>query len=413
MFTAVIMYNSGSFNNRGHKMLRRIKGNNINEITIKAYHEIMHAGRTQKSRNGDIYCINNAFIELTNPRSRHLYLEGRNSNISAQIAETLWVLAGDDRVSPFLDFFLPRAPDYSDDGVTWRGAYGPRLYMYDQLEDALGVFINEGIETRRSVIQILLPELDSDEALSEKYSLDGTKDRPCNNELVFFCTPNSSGEWELNMNVMQRSGDALWGALNINTFEWTVLQELFAQMLNEAVEETVILGEYNHLVTNLHIYDNTSKQAKDVLSNYCGVVHKPDTLVSKNQLDHYDFTKYIDILDNENHMELIGPKRISDFKVFFSDIVGRISQYIIADIESSCAYTELTELYHDISDIFKKYGVPEDDNLLTTYINTVTSYVSQKKGALRGGVGANAVCSANRDDDFSKCIAYSKFLITK
>jgi thymidylate synthase len=53
-------------------------------------------------------------------------LPGRNNNVFAQLAETAWVLAGRNDLA-FLGHYLPRVADFSDDGRTWRGAYGPRI----------------------------------------------------------------------------------------------------------------------------------------------------------------------------------------------------------------------------------------------------------------------------------------------
>lgn len=251
-------------------MFTAIYGDSFNQLALNTYETVLD-GRVQASRNGNITCVNNAILNLTKPWNRHLYLEGRKSNIIAQIAETFWVMAGDDRVDPYLSFFLPRAIDYSDNGETWRGAYGPRLYMYDQLQEAVDVFKTDGLTTRQSVIQILLPEYDAKSELLDGctggFPISKTKDRPCNNELVFFCVPKEDGSWALNMNVFQRSGDAIWGALNINVFEWTFLMELMVNNLNAQHEETIVMGEYTHFVSNLHIYDSTASQAKNVVEN--------------------------------------------------------------------------------------------------------------------------------------------------
>src|SRR6185437_6210665 len=63
---------------------------------------------------------------IERPLERYLFLPKRHNDVFAQFAETMWVLAGRDDVA-WLARYLPRASDYSDDGYTWHGAYGPRL----------------------------------------------------------------------------------------------------------------------------------------------------------------------------------------------------------------------------------------------------------------------------------------------
>ena len=353
-------------------MYNAISGDNFNELALNAYATILDDGRPQWSRNGNVRCINNAVLNLKYPQNRHLYLEGRKSNIIAQIAETFWVMAGDDRVSPYLDFFLPRAPDYSDDGIIWRGAYGPRLYMYEQLQEAIEVFKTDGLTTRQSVIQILLPELDAKNQLvdSNCEDLKSTKDRPCNNEIIFFCIPEEDGSYSLNMNVMQRSGDAIWGALNINVFEWTFLQELVANTLDSQHEETITLGEYTHFVSNLHIYDNTGSQAvaaleavgADGIDAGCLETHK----------------KYHELITTMNYAPLIATGDVDNDRAFFEKLVSIFSNLIADDDELVDVVLYCSKLH----ELFNYSGVPIADNIMWNYAVAVFSYILQKKEAV-------------------------------
>ena len=123
-------------------MVTNIAGNNINEVVAKSIKELVEKGYKTPSRNGDIYAVYNALLTLKNPKSRHLDLIGRKNNIFATIAETFWVYSGSIRVDGFLEFFLPRARNFSDNGVEWYGGYGKRIYIYNQLDD---VFSNLGM----------------------------------------------------------------------------------------------------------------------------------------------------------------------------------------------------------------------------------------------------------------------------
>ena len=65
-------------------------------------------------------------IVITEPWRREVVSVNRKANVFAQIAETMWVLAGRNDIE-WLSAYLPRAVDYSDNGTHWRAGYGPRI----------------------------------------------------------------------------------------------------------------------------------------------------------------------------------------------------------------------------------------------------------------------------------------------
>ena len=151
-------------------MLNRIKhfpktfsGISINEVVYSAISHIKENHDVAESRNGPSHYITRSEMLLLNPKERYLNLEGRSSNIIQMMAETLWVMSSSGAINPFLSYFLPRAENYSDDGETWRGAYGPRIYAHKQLEDVSNAFKEDGLGSRRAVISIYNPEIDSKE----------------------------------------------------------------------------------------------------------------------------------------------------------------------------------------------------------------------------------------------------------
>lgn len=341
---------------RGKGMITQIKGKTINEAVYNAIDELIVKGHRTSSRNsgslGDCSVIYNAFTTIENPRSRHLGLVGRDNNIFATIAETFWVFAGDDRVDPYLSFFLPRAMDFSDDGVTWRGGYGPRLYKYNQLDDVIEQFRNEGIFTRRAVLYIGTPSLDTKESLKEYYDLDGTKDRPCNAMCDFFVTPDK----KLHMNVKSRSGDVLWGFGSINIFEWTFLQEFILQELKREIDPELTLGTYNHHVSNLHLYDKTGKQGYSVLDN-----------------------KLNQRLGLQTYSNLSFPEGTNNLKKMFTDLVDIWSVQILN------GNTNHTKMFGEIYSVFEAYDVDIHNNLLWDYANLTTAALAAKNMGLPKG----------------------------
>ena len=66
---------------------------------------------------------------LTDPQCRWIQTPERRMNTFASCFETLWVLSGSNDID-LLKRVLPRAPDFSDDGKTWRAGYGKRLLRF-------------------------------------------------------------------------------------------------------------------------------------------------------------------------------------------------------------------------------------------------------------------------------------------
>lgn len=216
---------------------------------------------SKTATGGDMLEVKRVLFSLSNPMDTALNVPGRNNNIYAMMAETIWVLAGEDKINPYLTYFLPRAPMFSDDGETWRGAYGPRLYIQDQLTRAVEL-LRKDPTTRQAIVGIYSPELDSPAGIKESTGKETTVDFPCNN-LLYFDIETVGGVKKLNITVVQRSGDWCWGMGSINVFEWTALQRVVADLLN------VEMGMYTHYVNNLHIYESNAvaySQFREVLS---------------------------------------------------------------------------------------------------------------------------------------------------
>ena len=203
-------------------------------------------------------------VHLTNPRNRVLTIPGRNSSFPATCAETLWVLAGRDDVK-FLEPFLPRAKDFSDDGKIWRAGYGPRLrghnfydngwevYRTDQI-DTIVYELSHKPESRRAVIGLLEPYYDlCMDWRRDVHNMD-SKDFPCTQSLSFMVR---SGK--LDLTVFIRSNDLIWGWSHCNVFEFCVLQELVSIMTN------IPLGEFYIISNSLHVYEDMENRVSKIL----------------------------------------------------------------------------------------------------------------------------------------------------
>lgn len=247
---------------------------NNNEMFKKAVLAIREHGIESDPGNAEINTDGTRFIDepvtinVADPRDRWLSVEGRNSSALAAIAETFWVLSGRNDID-FLTRVLPRAPNFSDDGFTWRAGYGPRLYSHGQLDSVINR-LRKNPNSRQAYLTIYDPALDSDAGLA-KYSPTGeakTKDMVCNLALLFAIVDN-----RLNITVMNRSQDVLWGMSSINFIEFSILQEVLANVLGVGV------GRYSLVSNNLHYYNNevSQKQLRKVT---------PATSTSTGLLNH-------------------------------------------------------------------------------------------------------------------------------
>lgn len=225
---------------------------NNNDLFKQAVLAIRQNGAESDSANSEVNqdgtrFINGVFVgNVTYPRDRWLCIHGRNSSAIAAIGETFWVLAGRNDLE-FLSRILPRAINFSDDGHTWRAAYGPRLFNHGQLDSVIDR-LRKNPNTRQAYLTIYDPALDSDEGLME-HSNGKTKDMVCNFALLF-----DIKEGELNLTVMNRSQDVLWGMSSINFIEFTIIQEIIARVLG------VQVGFYRLVSNNLHYYNNEVSQ---------------------------------------------------------------------------------------------------------------------------------------------------------
>lgn len=207
-------------------------------------------GSTVITRGNEQKEILSHLMKIDNSQDRVITLPSRNNNIFALISETLWVLGGKDEMD-YLSHYLPRATDFSDNGKTWRAAYGPRLrnwYGVDQFKE-IARLILEDQNTKRAVMVIYDPLKDYVD----------TKDVPCNNWIHFIARNG-----KLHMNVTIRANDAIWGFGGINSFEWSVLHEMMAYWTN------LEIGTLSWYTGTIHIYERHYNVSQKILDNFCG-----------------------------------------------------------------------------------------------------------------------------------------------
>jgi thymidylate synthase len=182
-------------------------------------------------------------LRLRDPRARLSRTERKGTMFSC-LGELLWYLAKSDSLR-FIEYYIPRYAEESDDGRTLYGAYGPRLFRFrhnDQNSNVVSLLRHKP-DSRRAVVQLF-----NAEDLAKEH-----KEIPCTCSFQFMIRGG-----RLVMLTYMRSNDAFLG-LPHDVFAFTMLQEIIAMKLG------IPLGSYKHFVGSLHLYSKDAELAQQYL----------------------------------------------------------------------------------------------------------------------------------------------------
>lgn len=219
-------------------MIHQISGRNVNETFHEALWKLKVDGHIENSRNGRVITLTQpALICNTQPMERVLFCPERKENPFFHFMECLWMMAGSNEAD-WIAEFNPRMAQYADGGTgQFHGAYGYRWRHHFSVDQVLETtaLLKADPTTRRAVIDMWSPKDDL-----------GTNaaDIPCNTQIYFRVV-----EGRLNMTVLNRSNDLVWGALGSNIVHFSFLQELIAHGADLQV------GTLWQFTNNLHVYE--------------------------------------------------------------------------------------------------------------------------------------------------------------
>lgn len=159
-------------------------------------------------------------------------IKERNLGYKFMAAEAAWIMSGDNRVATIAPF-SKQISNFSDDGIMFFGAYGPRIR--DQLSHVVQSLLADP-DTRQAVITIWRPNPRA------------SKDIPCTISCQFMIR---NGFMHCFMNM--RSSD-VWLGVPYDWFNFSILSAGVALMLREKGLD-VKLGSLQFYAASQHLYE--------------------------------------------------------------------------------------------------------------------------------------------------------------
>ena len=231
------------------KVMYYFEGESITDVFYKALEKIYYEGTKWQTKKGKVKELMPAIIRIKSSTKNILVIPERKGSIVATIAEFLWTVAGHEDVQ-FMKKYMPRCVNFSEDGKTWKGAYGPRIVNYHNIDQIKVVYDKLRINkySREGIIELYDPLIDND----VRANAPGV---PCTTFLHFVIDKKN----RLNLYVTMRTNDLIWGFSGPNYFILSSLQEILAHWLN------VEPGEYTQFVCSLNLFERHFFRAIKIL----------------------------------------------------------------------------------------------------------------------------------------------------
>lgn len=243
--------------------MKVVKGNTVDRGLQALLTEMNKPGNfiETDSRNGPVRRFRGpATIMWLRPQYRVSFDPLRDANPAFHLFESLWMLSGENDVAR-PQYFASQMSQFSDDGLTFHGAYGNRWvkhFGYDQIRDYVIPALRKNNEDRRAVIGMWDPTIDIPAAQANG------KDVPCNTMATFDAAQKDG---KLHFSCFNRSNDSVWGATGANAVHFPILQEYVASACDLGV------GVYEQISTNMHLYLELNEVSKKMLK-----VHNDDPM---------------------------------------------------------------------------------------------------------------------------------------
>lgn len=173
-----------------------------------------------------------------------LSVSERKLNYKFMAGEAYWILSGDNTVDGIAPY-NPNISKFSDDGVTFFGAYGPKIM--GQIEYVVEKLASD-VNTRQATLTIW------------RENPPETKDVPCTVAMTFQIRGGL-----LNCHTFMRSSD-VWLGLPYDVFNFSMVSAYILARLTELGKYTELqLGELYVTAVSSHLYESNRAAARDLL----------------------------------------------------------------------------------------------------------------------------------------------------
>lgn len=225
----------------------------VNRVWLDALRSAIEHGRPVRPRGQPTLELPQ-HTTAVNMRFPVLTVAARKLSYKFMAAEAYWILTGDNRVSSIAPYNKHIA-DFSDDGIRFFGAYGPRII--DQLPYVTAKLV-EDPSTREAGLTIWRP------------SPPPTKDVPCTVAIFFELRQSDPGSvgnagTSLNCHVFMRSSD-LWLGWPYDVFNFSMLSNLVCCELRGRLPFDAWPGTLYLTAASMHLYERNMAAAKSLVS---------------------------------------------------------------------------------------------------------------------------------------------------
>lgn len=320
-----------------------IKFGSLDQALIGLSKKLLNEGVIRKTRGYDCVEIPEpVLICIENPCHRYVTIPERKWNKFLPWVESLWLALGLNDLDSLPGRYVKNLYNFSDNGRTWRAGYGARFRFYtgfgqdyDISERAHGHIYSGSVnmvDQFRYVIEVLKNDINSRQAIitiadpaKDCFDTEGnikvTKDQPCSRSLQFMLV-----DGKLDCTLYIRSNDLMWGFSAVNVFNFTLIQEYFANILG------VPVGKYYHFANNLHYYKNFEDDIKFFANiNHGNYFTRDEFYYSSNFMSLKNFDFLIDMLydfEKKTSISLNHDEPIPDFgNDMINDWAGVIKLY--------------------------------------------------------------------------------------
>jgi thymidylate synthase len=217
-----------------------VRSNSVDNLYLIALEFLMNHGNMTMPRGYQCLELSPFCTILNNIQYNILTNSFRKASKRFMAAELLWILLGRNDVE-MIGFYSKKIKAYSDDGLTFFGAYGPPIMsQFSYVENAL----RQDPWTRQAVLTIW------------RENPPVTKDVPCTITMQFIRRPLE----RLNLNVYMRSQDA-WLGFPYDIHNFTCLQLILAAILG------LEPGELRLMQGSFHVYQEHYDVVNEILSH--------------------------------------------------------------------------------------------------------------------------------------------------